>query len=533
MARNHRLLSAAITTAAALSAALVPSAIAGSASSPPELSLVTSTQSGSISATAIVLSTSGSKGTLTWKLVGPVARPSSGACDRARYTGAATVTSGTLSMTANTKANIPARSVGTTKGCFSYIASLSGISANTIAAGESDAVASTYATTLSTMFLPAGWINGWTVGSSTQSGSATWELTQLKNAGINRVILQNATGVVGGTSGANDTIYTAYPAPATAISSPGYGSPSWGAATVVRGTAYQASLQQTFATTDEVGTLLSAGDATGSQVVIGLSDDHGLFTQPQTAIQTTCVISPSCQPTAWLSNEVSYAEQSALEVWAEASTHTSFAGWYLPLELSSSAWTSPAAVSDFNYLDGSISNFLHQLTPNATITVSPFVTATSTSSSLPATPNCPWNSSLTEGATVTSAFNTPCGFMGQMRSLLENSSITEVLLQDGLGDNATSPYISMTPAMLPSWVNAVGEAAAAATTARGVAVSDGIDADLYSTAGTALTGSQIVSDLRIPNNSTSDLAGFSLSEMDPEWTSTATVWASYLAATGL
>lgn len=49
----------------------------------------------------------------------------------------------------------------------------------------------------------------------------------------------------------------------------------------------------------------------------------------------------------------------------------------------------------------------------------------------------------------------------------------------------------------------------------------------------ALSGTQIISDLSIPNNSTGTLAGFSLSEMDPEWTSTAAVWASYLAATGL
>jgi hypothetical protein len=380
------------------------------------------------------------------------------------------------------------------------------------------------------VFVSPGWINHWNNGSPNGMGTADWELSQMKAAGIRRVILQNAAGVVDGRNGAPDVVTTAYPAPAAQPSSPGFGGASFGGSTVERSTAYDASLRSASSSTDEVGVLLNAGDATSTQVSIGLINSSGFWDLPSSMTHTDCVISPSCPPTPWLSRQVAYAEQVALEVWTRARSHPSFAGWYLPMEFSSSGWTSPAARSDLLYLYGSISGFLSQLSPGQPITVAPFVTLLASSSSLPAVPGCPWSGALVAGTTVTDAYDTPCGLMGQLVELLSKTKITEVLLQDGLGDPATAPWIPMTADVLGMWTSAVQMAVSAASALRGETLVAGSVSDLYTRSNSVPGGTTLVSNLSIPGHSSTDLAGFSWGSLDPAFQGGQAALAAYEVA---
>gem|GEM_PF-3408909 len=278
---------------------------------------------------------------------------------------------------------------------------------------------------------------------------------------------------------------------------------------------------------DEVTTLLDAGVATGERVLLGLTNGQGVYDEPTTVTQTRCVIAPTCPPTTWMRNQVAYAEQVALEMAAMARSKSSFGGWYLPLEFESAAWTSPSARSDLAYIDGQISDFLAQLTPGKSIIVSPYIDQIASSNTLPASPSCPWESQVHVGQTVSPAFDTPCGFMGDVTALLAHSSITGVWLQNGLGDVKNAPCVTMTEEQTPAWQSATVMATEAASAATKRTIFSGAVLDLYTTTNTPISSASLAENLGELSTSAGTLAGYSWSQLDPSIAANQPTWTAF------
>lgn|GEM_PF-2236646 len=124
--------------------------------------------------------------------------------------------------------------------------------------------------------------------------------------------------------------------------------------------------------------------------------------------------------------------------------------------------------------------------------MAPYIDQVATSSIIPASPSCPWASQIQVGQTVIPAFDTPCGFMGDLTALLTHSSITGVWLQDGLGDLKNPPYVTMTNAQVPAWQSATVMAAGAASAATGRTIFSGAVLDLYTTSNEPISSSSLV-----------------------------------------
>lgn len=459
--------------------------------------------------------------TVSWRLLGPVPAPSSGRCTKVSFAGAPAIASGMSHVIGDATVSTGSQPITAANSCFSFTATASGpklAASVAIPAGRVDAVVSSVTPQLSGIFVSPTYANSWT------TTKATSALTAMKSIGLTTVVLQNAAGIIDGTGSGPDRVLTAYPAPAIEPSSPGYGIASFGSATIQRSTAYSPDLQRAAPSDNEVTALLDAGVATGERVLLGLTNDQGVYQQPTTITQTTCVISTSCPPTTWMRSEVAYAEQVALEMAAMARPKSSFAGWYLPLEFESAAWTSPAARSDLAYLDGQISDFLARLTPGKSIIVAPYIDQVATSSIIPASPSCPWASQIQVGQTVIPAFDTPCGFMGDLTALLTHSSITGVWLQDGLGDLKNPPYVTMTNAQVPAWQSATVMATGAASAATGRTIFSGAVLDLYTTSNEPISSSSLVVSLGQLSASAGTLAGYSWSQLDPSITVNQATW---------
>jgi len=496
----------------------------------PKVAFNARAQAGQTVASVIIVGTANTHNSFSWSLKGPAARPTESSCADASYSGTALVAAGQFTVLGDATVDLPHVSLGTTPGCFSYRGVLSGsklAQAVPVAMGRVDAVVSTYKATLEAVFVAPQTMTSWDSGSATDSDSAAWELAQMKSLKIGTVLLQNAAGVIDASAGGSDAISTAYPAPSTLATAPAGSIASFGSATVSRATAFSANLSEEVPSPDEVTTLLHAGDVTGVKVVIGLLDGRGLYDQPTSVTQTRCVISASCLPTAWMTRMVAYSEQVALEITPKLAGHASFDGWYLPMEFSSAGWSSLAAQSDLRYLYGSISSFLSALTPNKEVVIAPFLTLTAGSEALPATPNCPSGGALTAGSTSILAYNTPCALKGELSYILQGSTITTVLLQDGMGDTASSPYHPMSFAELPLWATAVEEATQQAELIRGTQIESGMIADLYPRPGSSSTFASVLANLAVYEDATGNATGFSWQSLSPKDTANQMNWSIY------
>jgi len=495
----------------------------------PQLALKVHVASGEATGTAIILGSAGTHNVLSWSLRGPSPRPADGACSDADFSTAAIMASGQVQTIGDSKVALPAEALGGPPACFSYGATLQGpllATGSQVPLGRPDAVLSTFKGSLGSVFVSPESIVSWTAGRLSDPSSASYQLSLMRSVHIGRVILQNAAGVIDG-SGTPDQISTAYPAPLSLAAAPPDSVASYGRAVVTRSTAYSANLSKTFKAPDEVQTMLAAGDVTGMRVALGLMDGRGLYALPTSLTQTDCVISPSCPPTAWMSRMLAYSEQTALEMAPKTLGHRSFSGWYLPMEFSSAGWTSAAAQSDLQYLYGTLSRFLAELTPGAQITIAPFVTLAAGSEALPATPSCPSDNRLAAGITSIPAYDTPCGLMGQLADLLRSSAISELLLQDGMGDQAFAPYHAMAPGELPLWVAAVDEAAQAASIDRGIQIEASMVADLYPRPGSSPDMAAVLQDLSTYQNAMARQSGFSWISLNPRNPANASSWATY------
>lgn len=228
-----------------------------------------------------------------------------------------------------------------------------------------------------------------------------------------------------------------------------------------------------------------------------------------------------------MKRQVDYAEQVALEVYQLARGHGSFAGWYLPLEFAPSAWATPGAISDLVYLYGEISTFLGRLSPNLPITIAPYIDPLPASAALPAFPGCePWSNTVIGTRTI-SPWATPCQARAQLERILSRTGVTEVLLQDGLGDPKPPPYVVMTPRMLRRWVTATVEAASTASTLRNEPVSAGLVTDLYARDAYDVTPAQLYQALTVSAGATPATTGFCWAHLDPSMPVNGTIWTAF------
>lgn len=503
---------------------LGPSNATGLLRATPVVGMTVDRKGGTATGSVEVVGTAGVASTVSWRLVGPVAAPRSGRCTNVSFAGAPTIASGSKDLVGDATVSTAAEPIAAASSCYSFTATVRApqlAASVSVPAGRADAVVSSTSPLLSGVFVSPTYINSWS------TAKATTALTNMKAIGLTTVVLQNAAGIIDGSGSTPDQVLTAYPAPSSEPPSPGYGIASFGSATVKRSSAYSPDLQLVSPSNDEVTTLLDAGVATGERVLLGLTNGQGVYDEPTTVTQTTCVIAPTCPPTTWMRNQVAYAEQVALEMAAMATSKSSFGGWYLPLEFESAAWTSPAARSDLAYFDGQISDFLAQLTPGKSIIVSPYIDQIATSRTLPASPSCPWGSQVDAGQAVIPAFDTPCGFMGDVTALLEHSSITGVWLQDGLGDVKTAPYETMTEAEIPAWQSAIVMAAEAASAATKRTIFTGAVLDLYTTANTPISSASLAENLGELSTSAGTLAGYSWSQLDPSVSANLATWTAF------
>jgi hypothetical protein len=104
----------------------------------------------------------------------------------------------------------------------------------------------------------------------------------------------------------------------------------WTLDTAAKTVAYPTSLPgyTRMSSVDLVGTLLSAADATGVQVYLGLQLGSDWFDN-------------SANNPAWLAAQASLSKQIATELQAKYATHPSFAGWYLPFEMDNLNFPTP------------------------------------------------------------------------------------------------------------------------------------------------------------------------------------------------
>lgn len=362
-------------------------------------------------------------------------------------------------------------------------------------------------------------------------GGARWQLRAARSEGIRRVILQESAVVHDDAGpGGVDLISTAYPAPASALPSPGFGTPGFGDAHVDRSVVTRTDSSAMASGVDVVDAVLSAADEVGGiQVVIGLANSSGLWAKSQALTQTRCVVGrdAGCEPTAWMRRQVAYGEQVALEVYERARSHRSLGGWYLPLEFAPSSWATPGGLSDLVFLYGELSAFLKRLSPDLPITIAPYVDPLPSSAALPAYPGCAPFAQTVLGPRTIDPWNTPCQAQAQLRRILANSKVDEVLLQDGLGDPKPAPYVPMSLRMLRRWAVATLQAVKAASATRGEELSAGIVTDLYATDAYDISPGQLNDALRVAAGAMPATTGFCWAHLDPSMPVNAELWAAF------
>lgn len=179
---------------------------------------------------------------------------------------------------------------------------------------------------------------------------------------------------------------------------------------------YQRSTQ-----TDVVGRLLSAADAAGIHVLIGLAADDRWLQNVSDASATQSDADASCG--------------TADDLWTLYGSHASFDGWYLPLTVDNIHFGSATAQTNLvNYYD-TITEELRAITGDLTVATAANFDAVDTS--LPG-----WQDSTAYAAT--------------WQSILPQADLDIVDLQDGVGNQHASA------ATMGTWFTAMGDAFSAA-----------------------------------------------------------------------
>ena len=164
--------------------------------------------------------------------------------------------------------------------------------------------------------------------------------------------------------------------------------------------------------TDVVGLGLTAADAKGVSVYVGLNTNSDWFTK-------------HADDTTFLSNQATIANQLADEIWHNYGTHSSFAGWYFPFEVDNFFFTTTTEWDNLVTFLNTVFNHVHSATSKPII-IAPFFN--------------------TSGGQTSSQWQTMWAY------ILQRTSIDTIALQDGVGVGHA------TASQLPSWFSATQSA---------------------------------------------------------------------------
>ena len=232
---------------------------------------------------------------------------------------------------------------------------------------------------------------------------------------------------------------------------------------------------------DVIGDALAAADQAGMKVTVGLTLNQKWFTV-------------HADPT-FLSQQAQYDNAMASDLWARYSSHQSFAGWYLPLEMDSANFQTQSDWANMVTYYTSVIDHLHALSPGLPITVAPFYQA----------------------AAAGAGGQTPAQWQAMWTYILSRVPIDVVAVQDGEGDPGSvdgslgSPQVS--GSQMAQWFSATKQA----ITAAGATTQLWDDVELYSPLdGRSLATSQVVSDMGATAPYVSTFTSFSYpSQLDP------------------
>ncbi|MGH9077114.1 MAG: DUF4434 domain-containing protein, partial [Acidimicrobiales bacterium] len=233
-----------------------------------------------------------------------------------------------------------------------------------------------------------------------------------------------------------------------------------------------------------VADALAAADGAGVTVTVGLATNDRWFSQHADPVAMT----------AQAATDVAVADQ----LWARYRAHPSLAGWYLPLEVDSTNFTSTPAQQAMATYYAAVAGHLHALAPGLPVMVAPFFDAAGPGG------------------------QTPSQWQAMWAYLVAQAPLDIVAVQDGAGDSGAVDgslgAAPVTPAQLTTWF-----AATAAGVARGnpgAAVWD--DVDLYSPQdGRPMPTAQVVGDMAAAAPSVQAFTSFSwFSQLDPSWIGT-------------
>jgi hypothetical protein len=190
--------------------------------------------------------------------------------------------------------------------------------------------------------------------------------------------------------------------------------------------------------TDVVSRLLTAADAAGVQVLVGLPTDDQWTSQ-------------WANNAAWTQTAATTATVFADELWDDYGTHPSFEGWYLPLSVDNVHFGSAAAQTNLINYYNTVTGELRDLDEDLTIATGATFDAVDT--------------------TLT-GWQRSTAYAAMWQSILPQVDLDVVDVQDGVGDQHASA------STMGSWFTALGNAFVAASR----------PAELYSGSQTYLTG---------------------------------------------
>jgi hypothetical protein len=217
--------------------------------------------------------------------------------------------------------------------------------------------------------------------------------------------------------------------------------------------------------TDVVSRILTAADNAGLKEYLGLQVNNDWWTN-------------YANDSSWLSGQATVSTELAQDLYGKYGTHKSFAGWYLPFEVDNWNFTTTTSWSTMASYYTTVAGYLHNLTPGLPVIIAPFFN--------------------TSGGLTSSQWTT------MWESILGNSPIDVVALQDGIGDGHA------TTSQLATWYAATQ----AAITAASPNTRLWADTETYNTSFEPQSVGTVVADMQAEQPYVSDYLSFSYDHYD-------------------
>jgi hypothetical protein len=217
--------------------------------------------------------------------------------------------------------------------------------------------------------------------------------------------------------------------------------------------------------TDVVGRILTAAGNAGLKEYVGLQVNNDWWTN-------------YANDSSWLSGQATVSTELAQDLYDRYGSDTAFAGWYLPFEVDNWNFTTTASWSAMASYYTTVADYLHDLTPGLPVIIAPFFN--------------------TSGGLTSSQWTT------MWESILGNSPIDVVALQDGIGDGHA------TTSQLATWYAATQTAIADASPDTQLWA----DTETYNTSFEPQSIGTVVADMQAEEPYVSDFLSFSYDHYD-------------------